>query len=270
MVKNSVGTVISEAATLTVVGPSNVSISISPKRAAVVMTNQTQQFTAAFSGDSQNLGVTWSVDGISGGNATVGLVDGSGLYRPTSAGGIHTVTATSVADNSQSASAQIAVTDLSGVFTYHNNLARDGTNAQEYALAPSNLSTDTFGKLFSCSTDGQVYTQPLWVPNLSVNGALHNVAFVATQHDTVFAFDAEASPCVTLWHIDLLSAAYGATAGETPVPTTDVGIGSQDITPEIGVTGTPGDRSFIKHPLSCQQVAKILPAHSISVCMPWI
>jgi hypothetical protein len=239
VVSNPGGSVSSNPATLTVTAAGSISVSISPKRAAVAMTAQTQQFTATLSGDTQNLGVTWSVDGTGGGNATVGSISSNGLYAPPSSGGVHTVTAASVADTAQSASAMIAVTDLPGIFTYHNNLARDGTNTQEYGLAPSNLNTATFGKLFSCSTDGQVYTQPLWVPNLSINGTTHNVVFVGTQHDSVHAFDADASPCVQIWQANLLDVAHGASAGETAVPTGDVGSGSQDIQPEIGVTGTP-------------------------------
>jgi hypothetical protein len=231
--------VISNPTTLTVIAAGSISVSISPKRAAVAMTAQTQQFTATLSGDSQNLGVTWSVDGTVGGNVTVGSISSSGLYAPPSSGGVHTVTATSGADTAQSASAMIAVTDLPGIFTYHNNLARDGTNTQEYGLAPSDLNTATFGKLFSCSTDGQVYTQPLWMPNLSISGTTRNLVFVATQHDSVYAFDADASPCVQIWQASLLDSAHGASAGETSVPTGDVGRGSQDIQPEIGVTGTP-------------------------------
>ena len=97
--------------------------------------------------------------------------------------------------------------------------------------------------MFSCQVDGSIYAQPLWVSNLTINGAQHNVIIVATQHDSVYAFDADASPCVTLWHASLLDAAHGATAGETPVPSgtsnTLVGNGYGDIKPEVGISGTP-------------------------------
>jgi hypothetical protein len=220
-------------------GSANVMVSIAPRRAAVVVNTQVQQFTAILSGDPQNLGVTWDVDGVMGGNATVGRISNSGLYTPPASGGAHTITATSVANTGRSAAAAIAVTDHPGVFTYRYNLARDGTNTQDYGLSPSSVNTTTFGKLFSCSTDGNVYSQPLWVPNISVNGRTHNVVFVATQHDSLYAFDADASPCVQIWQANLLETAHGGTAGETSVPTADVGSGFQDIQPEIGVTGTP-------------------------------
>ena len=120
---------------------------------------------------------------------------------------------------------------------------RDGANTQEYALTPSSVGTGAFGKLFSCTVDGAIYGQPLWVANITVNGARRNVIFVATQHDSLFAFDADMSPCVQLWSASLIDAAHGATPGETTVPSGLpgylVGKGEGDITPEVGVTGTP-------------------------------
>jgi hypothetical protein len=218
-------------------------VGVSPQSAAVVVTTQTQQFTASVVGGG---GVTWSVDAVAGGNGTVGTISATGLYTPPSVAGTHTVTATSVANPANTGSASVAVTDLAGVFTHHNDLARDGTNTQEYGLTPLTVNTATFGKLFSCAVDGAVFTQPLWVPSLSINGGIHNVIFVATQHDTVFAFDADANPCVQYWQgsgslgeVNLLDTLHGGTSGETPVVWNDVGYGYGDIYPEVGVTGTP-------------------------------
>jgi hypothetical protein len=218
-------------------GGGGAGLNISPKQAAVVVTSQTQQFTATVTGS--NTAVTWTVDGTAGGSATVGTISATGLYTPPATAGTHTIVATSSADTSKSASATIAVTDLPGVITHHNDVARDGANIQELALTPATVTSTTFGKRFSCAVDGAAYTQPLWVPALNVNGALHNVIFVATQHDSVYAFDADASPCVQLWQAQLLAPSRKGTSGETPVPTADVGNGFQDIQPEIGVTGTP-------------------------------
>lgn len=218
-----------------------IKISISPAAAAVVATTQSQQFTAIVQGNATNLDVNWSVDGISGGDPSSGTISSGGLYMPPSSAGTHTVTAVSAADPSVSASATVAVTDLAGVFTYHNGASRDGVNSQEYALSPQTVNSAAFGKLFSCAVDGAVYTQPLWAPGVSIAGGIHNVIFVATQHDTVFAFDADASPCVTYWEANLLDQQHGGSTGETSILWTDVGcqcyIG--DIWPEIGVTGTP-------------------------------
>jgi hypothetical protein len=220
-------------------------VSVTPALAAVVVSTQSQQFTAWVAGGSS---VTWSVDNVSGGNTTVGIISASGLYTPPATAGTHTVTATSVANSANTATASVAVTDLAGVFTHHNDVARDGVNAQEYGLSPSSVSVTTFGKLFSCAVDGATYTQPLWVPSLNIGGGIHNVIFVATQHDTVFAFDADASPCVQYWQgsgtlgeVNLLDTLHGGTAGETPVPWDNLGCqcGIGDIYPEVGVTSTP-------------------------------
>jgi hypothetical protein len=219
-------------------GTQIIAVNISPVRAAVVAVTQTVLFKATATGDPTN-SVTWSVDGVAGGSAAVGTISSGGLYTPPAGAGAHRVQATSTVDTTKSASATVAVTDLAGVVTYHNNVARDGTNTQEYALTTSSVNTATFGKLFSCAVDGAAYTQPLWVPGLSVGGVFRNTIFVATQHDSVYAFDADVSPCSQLWHVNLLDAAHGGTSGETPVPTGDVGSGFQDIQPEIGVTGTP-------------------------------
>ena len=200
--------------------PTNISVSVSPKLAAVVVTSQTQQFRAAVTGDNKNRGVTWSVDGVSGGNAAVGQITAAGLYTAPASAGSHTVLASSVADSTKGDSASIAVTDLSGILTYHNNLARDGTNVQEYALTPQTVNTATFGKLFSCGLDDVARTQPLWMPNLNIGGAKHNVIFVATEHDSAYAFDADISPCSQIWQVNLLDAAHGGIAGETPAPAT--------------------------------------------------
>jgi hypothetical protein len=89
----------------------------------------------------------------------------------------------------------------------------------------------TFGKLFSCTIDAPAYAQPLWVPNLNIGGGKHNVVFVATSHNTVYAFDADANPCVKFWNVSLMN------AGETYVNNNDVG--TDDIFPDIGIVGTP-------------------------------
>lgn len=205
-------------------------ITVSPSLSAVTTTTQTQQFTASVRN------VTWSVDGIVGGNATVGTITTNGLYTPPAKAGNHTITATS---GNLSGSASISVSDLAYVLTYHNDAARDGVNPHEFALKATTVTTATFGKLFSCPVDGAVYAQPLWFKGLTIGGGVHNVIFVATQHDSAYAFDADASPCVTYWHVNLLDTLHGGTTGERPVTWNDVGYCYGDIYPEVGVTGTP-------------------------------
>ena len=215
----------------------SVSVTVSPKHAAVVVSTQTQQFTSSVAN------VTWGVDGVPAGNATVGTISDTGLYTPPALAGVHVVKATTVAAPIISGIATVAVTDLAGVFTYHNDRARTGLNSREFALMPATVTTATFGKLFSCPVDGAVYAQPLWVRGLSIAGGTHNVVFVATQHDSLYAFDADISPCKSYWHVHLLDTLHGGTAGEKPVVWNDVGNAGfgcfGDIYPEVGVTGTP-------------------------------
>jgi hypothetical protein len=137
-----------------------------------------------------------------------------------------------VADSTATASATVFITDLAGVYTYHNDLSRDGVNSQEYALNTSTVKASTFGKRFACAIDASAYAQPLWVANVVIGGGTHNVLIAATEHDTVYAFDADAAPCTTYWSKSLLA------SGETWVNNMDVG-GSTDLAPDIGIVGTP-------------------------------
>jgi hypothetical protein len=213
-------------------------VSITPARGGLAA-GQALPFTATVTNDVGAAGVTWLAS--AGGTFSAQSITSATLVAPTTPGTV-TVTATSIADVTKSASATIGVTNLAGVTTYHNDLSRDGVNAQEYALTTANVSA-SFGKLFSCAVDGAVYAQPLWMAGIMVSGGRHNVIVVATQHDSLYAFDADASPCSTLWHANLIDSTHGGTGGETSVPSGPtgnlVGGGSGDITPEVGVTGTP-------------------------------
>jgi hypothetical protein len=215
------------AATLIVTATTgNISVSISPKRGGLTL-SQTMNLTATVTNDIGSAGVTWSA---TAGTFSTQNTAAASYVAPNSAG-VVTVTATSVADVTKSASATIGVTNLAGVTTYHNDLSRDGANTQEYALTTSNVSTATFGKLFSCPVDAPAYAQPLWVSNLNIGGGTHNVIFAATSHDTVYAFDADTSPCVTYWQKSL------NLSSETFVNSNDVN--TTDIFPDIGIVGTP-------------------------------
>ena len=230
-VSNVAGSQTSTAATLTV-NSGTVNVTVSPRRAAVT-TGVGQTFTAAVTGTPTTT-VTWSVDGTAGGSAAVGTISAGGVYAPPAAAGTHTVTATSVANTAVSANASVAVTDLTGVTTQRYDNARDGENLQEYALTSSVLSTaGAFGKVFSCAIgDGPVYAQPLYVANLAIGGGTHNVVFVATQQNSVYAFDADASPCTTYWHANL------DPAGSTPTPNNG-NQGDSDLNGPYGIFGTP-------------------------------
>jgi hypothetical protein len=127
------------------------------------------------------------------------------------------------------------------VLTYHNDNASDGQNMQETVLTPSNVNSTSFGKVFTTSVDGQAYAQPLFVQGLNIAGGVHNVLFVATEHDSVYALDAGTGQ--VLWQDNMLTAAVSGLQGATSIttiPSADVFIGTRGvISPEIGITSTP-------------------------------
>ncbi|HEV2305101.1 MAG TPA: chitobiase/beta-hexosaminidase C-terminal domain-containing protein, partial [Candidatus Acidoferrales bacterium] len=129
------------------------------------------------------------------------------------------------------ASAQTAV------LTTHNDNSRDGQDTTETILTTSNVNTAQFGKLFSLPVDGQVYAQPLYVPGVTINGTVHNVLIVATENDSIYAFDADSNIGVPLWHASLIDTAHGANPGETPVSWAT--LNCTDLQPQIGITSTP-------------------------------
>jgi hypothetical protein len=325
VVQAYIGTWIKTGENFTVANGQQVSVSIAPTMASVPV-GATQQFTATVSGTS-NTAVTWAVDGVPSGNASVGTVDANGLYTAPQTTGHHTVTATSVADTSKSASATVTVTSGSGggsctpsgpnntvticqpasgatlqspftvsaaanstapvtkmlvyldnnlvfqtttssvntqvtaaigthnlvvqfyngawikasenitvtsggggggqpgvvpVVMHKNDLGQSGVNPQETILTPSNVNVSQFGKKYSYGVDGQIYGQPLYLPNLSVNGANHNTVFAATENNSVYAFDANGGG--QLWHVNL----GAAVANNDPY----------GISPILGITST--------------------------------
>src|SRR5438874_4742502 len=123
------------------------------------------------------------------------------------------------------------------VTTYHNDNTRQGLNAKETTLTLGNVNSRQFGKIFSQRVDGFIYAQPLYLPNVSIPGkGIHSVVYVATQHDSVYAFDAGSktgSNPQPLWHKSLIDPSTGIST----VLSEDVNC--KDIYPEIGITGTP-------------------------------
>src|SRR5207302_9279136 len=142
--------------------------------------------------------------------------------------------------------ADITMFAQSSVTTQHYDIARTGANTNETILTPTRVNTNTFGKLFYYPVDGWVYAQPLYMPGVTMGagtaqaGTSHNVVFVATEHDSVFAFDADSnidSNAIPLWQVSLIDTAHGARASEKTVPNGDVS--TDAILPEIGITSTP-------------------------------
>lgn len=112
---------------------------------------------------------------------------------------------------------------------FHNDYSSTGQNLAETQLTPATVNQATFGKIFTVAVDGQIYSQPLFVTGVVINGAAHNAVYVATEHDSVYAIDASSG--AILWQVTALG------PGEIPMPTSDAG--TQDLAPEIGITSTP-------------------------------
>jgi hypothetical protein len=114
------------------------------------------------------------------------------------------------------------------VLTYHNDIARTGQNLTETILNPGNVNSDSFGKLFTIAVDGKVDAQPLLANGVVISGkGTHNVLVVVTEHDSVYALDADTG--VSLWKVSVLK------SGETPSDSRNCG----QVAPEIGVTSAP-------------------------------
>ncbi|MGA8764714.1 MAG: hypothetical protein WB562_17725, partial [Candidatus Sulfotelmatobacter sp.] len=124
---------------------------------------------------------------------------------------------------------------FAGVFTQHNDLSRSGQNLGETVLTPANVNSRQFGKLFSYPVDNQIYAQPLYVPNVTIPGlGTHNVLYVATEGDTVYAFDADGLSPTVLWTDNFTNPSQGVNV----ISCTKAGLVC-NVYPTTGITGTP-------------------------------
>ena len=219
---------VSGMATLTVPAAKTViSLAVSQLSASFAV-GTTEQFTATATysdGSTANVTATaaWTVA-----NESVATIDPAGLAAGVAAG----ATTVSASLDGVSGDIPLIVTIAPGtgvnIATWHADNNRSGLNPGEQSLSPSNVSPQTFGKLFSYLVDGYVYGEPLLVSNLTINGSTHNVLYAATENDSVYAFDADNYGNGTpLWQVSLLE------PGETPVTN------NSTILPYIGVTSTP-------------------------------
>ena len=209
---------------------STISVSLSPLRAGVTV-EEPLHLTATVGNDSSNTGVIWS---SSGGNLR-NRTSSSAIFSATAAGA-YTITATSKADATKSAVATVGVTDLRGISTWRYDLTHSGVNSREYALTTQNVGSSTFGKLFSCAVYGWVYAEPLWMAKVNVRGTRHNVVFIATENDSLYALDADDPGCKTVWstpNVNLIP------KGEKIAPLADLEHDSFALGPVTGITGTP-------------------------------
>ncbi len=123
---------------------------------------------------------------------------------------------------------------LAQVTTSQYDNSRSGANLHETTLTARNVNADHFGRLFSLRVDGDVYAQPLYLPGVEIQGkGKHDVVFVATEHDSVYAFDAQGEPRTPLWHVNFTNTEQGITT----VDGRDVQC--PFINPEVGITSTP-------------------------------
>src|SRR4029077_10391360 len=101
-----------------------------------------------------------------------------------------------------------------------------------------NVNSVQFGKIFSFPVDGKIYAQPLYVSHVFIKGKVHNVVYVATEHDGVYAFDADNAQSQPLWQVSFVNAAAGVTT-PTVGESGTVDIPCDSMSPEVGITGTP-------------------------------
>ncbi len=199
---------------------------LSPANAELTV-GESQQLTASAS-------VTWSVDGVAGGNASVGTITSAGLYTAPGGPGTHTITATTPTA-ARLRTRPPTSSNYAGTFTFHNDNMRSGENLDETVLTPANVDSATFGKLYSYPLDGLAISSPLYVRGVSVPGkGAHNIVYIATEHDSVYAYDADSGSTTPLWKAGFIDPANGVTT----VPAGDTGE-CCDIAVEIGITSTP-------------------------------
>jgi hypothetical protein len=166
------------------------------------------------------------------------------------------------------ASAFLAITASAQITTSQYDNARTGANPHETVLTPQNVNAKQFGKLGAFKVDGPVYAQPLYLPGVEIpNKGKHNVLYVATEHDSVYAFDADQPNSEPLWKVSLLA------SGTEPLTPRDVQC--PFLRPEVGITSTPVidmqrgtlyvlARSVLRHTLSANQYMQHVHALAIT------
>ncbi|MFY9530055.1 MAG: immunoglobulin domain-containing protein [Candidatus Acidiferrales bacterium] len=236
VVSNAAGNVTSAAATLTVNSPTSPTITTQPSNQTVAV-GQTATFSVIATGATP-LSYQWQKNSAN----ISGAMSSTYTTAPTMSsdnGTTFQVVVRNSLGSVTSNAATLTVTAMSSgvdVVTYHNDNGRTGQNLDETTLTPSNVNSNNFGLLKLLPVDGKVDAEPLYLSNLTVAGSAHNVVFVVTEHDTVYAFDADSYS--ELWHMSMLL--------PNESPSDDRGCGQ--VSPEIGITATPViDRSAGAH-----------------------
>jgi mono/diheme cytochrome c family protein len=243
VVGNSSGTNESPVLVLTVNPPSGPIFVQEPAPASISnYVNGLASFTAVVDG-SPPIALQWEFNGTDMAGQTAASLTLPNLQ--TSESGTYTLLASNALGTNLSTPVTLTVLpppnpSALNVLTYHNDNTRQGANTNEVLLTLANVNVSTFGRLITYSVDGYIYTQPLYVANLAIPGrGTHNAVFVATEHNSVYAFDADGNGGTNgglLWQTNL-----GSSALSDNHEFGDRYNGGQytDIVPEVGITGTP-------------------------------
>jgi hypothetical protein len=228
-VSNAAGNTKSNTVTLTVNQPAPTAPVITQQPAnATVTAGQPATFTVTATGTAP-LTYQWFLNGAAAGtNSSTYTISQTTLGQT---GAQIYVTVTNAAGNATSQTVTLTVnavqTSTVNVLTYHNDVARTGQNLNESILTTSNVKSANFGLVGNLSVDGGVDAEPLYVSNLNVVGGVHNVVYVVTENDSVYAFDADTF--AQLWDVSVLGA--NETASDNR--------GCGQVSPIIGITSTP-------------------------------
>jgi len=235
VVANSVNSVTSSSATLTVNSVPVAPTITTPPANQTVTAGQTASFSVVASGTAP-LAYQWQKNGSDITGATSASYTTS-VTTTADSGELFRVVVSNAAGNVTSPSATLTVNPATSnssvdVVTYHYDNGRSGQNLNETTLTPANVKSATFGKKGEFTVDGKVDAQPLYLSQVTVGGQKKNVLYVVTEHGSVYAFDADSINGTTsmfLWKTSTLG------AGET----TSDNRGCGQVTPEIGITATP-------------------------------
>ena len=228
-VTNTAGSATSNTVTLTVNAPAPTAPTITQQPAnATVTAGQPATFTVTATG-SAPLAYQWFLNGTAAGTnsstytisqTTIGQ-SGAQIYVTVS-NAVNTATSQTV-----TLTVNAVQTSTVNVLTYHNDMARTGQNLNESILTTANVTSADFGLVGNLSVDAGVDAEPLYVSNRSLVGGVHNVVYVVTENDSVYAFDADTF--AQLWHTSVLGA--NETASDNR--------GCGQVSPIIGITSTP-------------------------------
>ncbi len=209
---NSSGTKATATATVT-----SAQLSVTPSSVALhAIANQ--QFSA-------NFAATWST--------SCGAISSAGLFTAPATAGTCTITATSVSDPTQSATAAATIS-LVNYTMWKNGVSGTGVQPNELLLTPANVSSGTFGLSWSATVDAGIWSQPLYLNAVSIAGVLHNLLFVTTSNDSVYAFDADTG--AQIWQRTFLSTGVTAVSGSSAGISTQTGILGTPVIDPVGLT----------------------------------